>query len=211
MPEIVVLTPDDAKLIQRLLDQAKNARLGTVNRPREPGTVDQVEQSTDIYIARTPSGGIRGLLAARPGYATCTTYCIQRTSTIPTMVLLPGVTRVVYNIDTSPIPGNTWIVVGKEKFGYWLALRGASNPIYIDPTPDTGTGTRVPGGVGTGTGTSTGTHDGTIVGTGSPAFETGLTTSIQVVTEATWNSVTCQLTKTTKTLEFTNGILTGVT
>lgn len=93
--------------------------------------------SSDIYIALTPDAGIPALDKGTdlgtgsgtsggvnddiPGFAECDIYKLLYNTGTPYLEPIPFKTETIHNISTTAIPGKTWIVVVKDKFGTWLA------------------------------------------------------------------------------------------
>lgn len=213
MPTLGMFDANDIEILRKIV-RSNRRKYGNNAGSRDDGALEDIEPG-NIYVARTPSTGIRGLVSARPGYATCAIYVIQDTSTTPSLFPIEGYSEVVYNVAISSVPGSTWIPIGKDKSGRWLALGSGNVPALntvIDPTPrhGTGTGTRLGTGVhldkplyGTGTGIDTNPY-----GTGSPASVNPVTSSVEFVT-----SVSCVdgvLTYNTSFMQFVNGLFVGV-
>lgn len=109
----------------------------------------EMYQAPEVYIAKTPPGGIPALSQATatgtgtgtdttdtPGYANCDIYRIQLYGDVPELEPVGGLFRRVYNVAGDLVPGNQWIVVVRDKFGSWLV---------VAPGPEAGS-------AGTGTG-----------------------------------------------------------
>jgi hypothetical protein len=90
-------------------------------------------QAPEVYVARTPDGGITGMVqdstgtgvGDHPGVATCEIYKRITVGGEPELVAIPGLTKAVHNIATSDIPGNTWVLVTRDKGGTWWVTGGA--------------------------------------------------------------------------------------
>lgn len=91
-------------------------------------------QATDIYVARTPVDGIPALSTEattgtslgeieddQPGYATCDIYELSAVDGAATMTAT-GSSETVYNLSDTAVVGDSWIVIGKDKFGAWVAM-----------------------------------------------------------------------------------------
>lgn len=123
---------------------------------------DDDHLAPEVYVARTPSGGIPSLDANGtgtsdddvPGSAVCTVYNINLSTEVLTPVT--GFTRTVYNIHPIAVEGSTWIVVARDKYGRWLHIAGGINNRmeHIKVTSNTATGGYYPGKVRVLSGTS---------------------------------------------------------
>lgn len=130
------LTAADHEMLKHLIQQlrANPGILNTRNRPqieRERNT-----ESSQVYVARTPTDGIPAVdlntgtsLDDEPGEAECDIYQISRYSNPVTISPTAANDRLVYNVSTSPIPGDTWIVIAKDAFGAWIALAGGGSSV----------------------------------------------------------------------------------
>ena len=140
---------------------------------RDVGEFD-LDGAPETYLALTPSAGIAALdpgasetgtgtsTAAyddAPGFAECRVFRVNGYGAAAVLQPVDGLTRDVYNVSEDEIAGDTWILVTRDKFGTWFALKGgagAGDTIAVDvvhvvnATGDTGTGT------GSGTGTASG-------------------------------------------------------
>jgi hypothetical protein len=59
----------------------------------------------------------------QPGYADCQVYRIIERCGVPVVDHVSGLVKRVYNLSTSDIPGDTWIIAERDKWGSWLALQ----------------------------------------------------------------------------------------
>lgn len=108
------------------------ARTGERRPIADPLSIDHEEHPTpEVYIARTPSGGILALSEGAitgtgslawvddvPGQAICQIYKLNSSRAFNRV---DGLTRTVFNLATALIPGNAWIIVQRDKFGAWFA------------------------------------------------------------------------------------------
>jgi len=89
----------------------------------------------DVYIAKSPAGGIRALRSAMgtdaydsPGDALCKIYRIVEnqegyTGTGPgddELHEMESTTKRVYNIYKMDVPPNTWMLIARTKGGVWV-------------------------------------------------------------------------------------------
>lgn len=115
MPEeLYALTPNDLETLRTVKRLIQNGKLNTSGRDEAK---NGVSQSPDVYIAKTPTGGIPGRVSLTPGSAECEVY-----------VLVDGVlealgieVQTVYNLGTTAIEGNLYIAIKQDKFRIWLA------------------------------------------------------------------------------------------
>jgi len=119
-----LLSEDDI----RVLKQVVNAWRDTIGNTQLRGQIsDQSMQTPDVYVARTPSGGISAVteetgtaIEDHPGSADCDLYRIVETGGDVNLIPLQTTTRTVYNLGNSSIDGDEWILVQKDPFGYWF-------------------------------------------------------------------------------------------
>lgn len=105
----------------------------------------------EAYVARVPSDGIppldegftgtgtgTGTADDSPGYAVCAVYrvVIDETGT-PTLMRVADLNKIVYNLSTQTVSGGGWILVTRDKFGYWFA--GGAIDLEDDGSGATGT------------------------------------------------------------------------
>lgn len=135
--EVVLgLTESDRNVLLNLIEENRQ-RYRSGRTKHDP---PDVGNAPDVYIARTPDGGIPALnveipapsiitgtgtdIYDEPGSATCTIYAMRSPvyGTGPDELRSAGFTRTVYNLSTSAIPANTWVTVWRDKFGRWFAM-----------------------------------------------------------------------------------------
>lgn len=157
---VFLTTAEYALFRQMAADYTRSRRTG---RPRaELGGVDDRDfPAVETYVAFTPDDGIPALDAGDlagtsnadllddvPGCADCRVFrvigdCATDDATM--YPVDPDHLLTVYNCSTTSIPGATWVVVTKDKSGYWWALAGGGGSVYVCGTPQnmigTGTGT----------------------------------------------------------------------
>ena len=86
----------------------------------------------EVYVARTPTGGIPALSQGTdtgtdgtaldddvPGSAECRIYRVLGTGSSARLVYA-GLTKWVYNLNGADLAGDTWVKVSRDKFGTWL-------------------------------------------------------------------------------------------
>lgn len=122
-----VLSENDREQLRQLLEKdRKNPK-----KTRLKNDTDQ-SQSPDVYIARTPHEGIPALAEEpgtasfeendQPGYADCTIYFVSEETDVPTLEQTDATPQRVYNLSTSRILGDTWVVAIRDKFNAWYAI-----------------------------------------------------------------------------------------
>lgn len=117
----VLISRDLAEAVRSLVDQ-HNA--SPTNRPVQgaPGSPEWL--APELYIAKTPSGGIDEMTGTTPGVAACDIYRIVLSGSTPSVEQLADLDKRVYNIDERPVYGDHYIVVHRDKIGFWLAASG---------------------------------------------------------------------------------------
>lgn len=137
----------DIAFLKRFIREQKDRPGNTTQRAALP-EIDSVyvehNASPDLYVALTPSSGIpggefslSGTGSPHPPYFTegreCQLYKIEDDGEV---TRVGGLTRLVYNIATDPVPGTTFVTVKKTKHGKWVA----DLPSTVQITPGSGTG-----------------------------------------------------------------------
>jgi hypothetical protein len=118
------------------------------------GQIQEDFQASDVYVARTPSGGIPALSAGGdtgtgtgspllddvPGSAMCQIYTIQDLNGSYNIPPIPGLYRRVFNVAATAISGDTWIIIKKTKRGFWVAETDSSTTTldWEEVEPDLG-------------------------------------------------------------------------
>lgn len=152
MATIYGLSESDVKLVRELLAFWKTRIKNTSGRANNE--MDLKEQAApEVYVAKTGEAGIgafegasgtgtgTGTANAVPS-AACVIYQLHPTSEY---LLSKVITRTIYNLSSSAIDGNTYIIVARDKFGVWWALGvGATGSADVTTGTGTGTGTVTP-------------------------------------------------------------------
>lgn len=153
MANVYLLSQADRDAVERVLGILGRAPPNAPNRPAV-GPWDDVPQAPEVYVARTPAGGIPALveqagtgIADQPGSATCRVYRLLPQAGGKRLRPIPGLTKLVYNLSNSPIGAFRWVLVARDKLGDWFVV--AIYPVPDAPfsgggdtgTGDTGTGT----------------------------------------------------------------------
>lgn len=124
-----VLSEQDRRFLQEVLNDYRD-RVGNTEGRTGPPRTDP--QAPEVYVAFTRSGGIPALTTVagtgtgdedRPGYADETPIYRVVVSEAGLHQLLPvtGLTRRVYNLSTTAVAASTWVLVFRDKFGFWFA------------------------------------------------------------------------------------------
>lgn len=151
-----VLNERDRELMQRTISEVERL----FKNPRVPGfSYDDVDYRTpEVLIVLTPPEGIpfadydNSTGTGSPTFennliysAECTVYGPEDTTDTEATLVETDRTITVYNISIdTDVPGDTWILAIKEKYGYWIAVSGFGGSEAIDD-PGTGTGTGITG------------------------------------------------------------------
>ncbi len=121
------LSDDDVRKLKDLLARVDQTRVNPQLRPHVP---ESEYRTPEVYVAKTPTGGIpanaegtgTGTGAADdPGQAECNVYQLN-----PSTLELEniGYPQTVYNLSTTVVAGNTFVLVLRDKFGVWWANTG---------------------------------------------------------------------------------------
>jgi hypothetical protein len=142
MPPIYGLSSEDRDKVQQVITLLRGLGLTHVGQLRAPSDKFWLEnlavQAPEIYVAKTPTGGIPAMDQAEdtgtgtgtvdldsPGSADCDIYRIEfaTPTSSPTLVAISGLTRTVYNLTNSAIT-DEWVLAHKDKWGFWCASAG---------------------------------------------------------------------------------------
>ena len=139
MADAFFLSEYDAELLRGLLEEQRQR----VNRRPRQAPPPLGGQAPEVLTVKTPATGIPALVMARgtgtgtnvyddPGSAECSIYHIDTpyygTATDELHPVDALVVR-VFNLSTSPVPGNKWIKATKDKYGAWIADQSGSGGI----------------------------------------------------------------------------------
>lgn len=126
-----LISEDDAKALHDLRRQSTDRRLSTQGRPEVPRALGY---APEVYVARTPSGGIPGLTPAgsgtapspnppydSPGHADCYVSRTVFQNGVPYLYPVEGLFRTVCNLSTNAVAGNIWVLAQRDKYGTWWA------------------------------------------------------------------------------------------
>lgn len=135
MAEGYLLTREDKDKVQEVIDFVRTRRVNTVGRTYES---QEDWQAPEVYVARTPPGGIPSLIPApgssikdEPGCVSCNIYRILTdeaaagTGCGDTLIPVSGLSYRIHNLTPGTIPGDTWVLVSRDKFGHWFAVEAA--------------------------------------------------------------------------------------
>lgn len=133
--DLYLLNREDMLVLRKMVEQFKRDPRMTRNRmPVE----DELGQSPEVYIARTPSSGISGPSSVGTGTgsssaeetvnsAECAIYQKLANGNLQHIV---GFNKTVYSL--SQISGDIWILIERDKFGVWWVVESSIG--YKDAT-----------------------------------------------------------------------------
>lgn len=138
MPEIFTATESEARLLREMVADYKHRRQNTGGRSR---TDWDEHQAPETYIALTPAGGIFPVMESEdtgsafgeddePSSAVCQIYRL----TSGKLNAIYGLTKTVYNLSNSYIPGESWIAVTRDKFGNWFVASTTNSLFNAGPS-----------------------------------------------------------------------------
>jgi hypothetical protein len=126
MPKGYVLSEEDKELLKQVVEAYLGRVLGSTNRP---DSLQDQGGAPEVYVAKTPTDGIPALSVTgsgtgdaevgTAGYETCDIYRANRED--GRMILIPTKTERVYNASETEVPGDSWIVILRDKWGIWWA------------------------------------------------------------------------------------------
>lgn len=119
----IVLSDDDLRVLKELLDRVKRS-FG-----ESPKLVPDFPLTTsEVYVAKTPGGGVPALTGATPGTAACEVYELRMVSGSVTLISLSPLVQDVYNVSPIVLPAGEYVVIRREKFGFWVIDRDCCFP-----------------------------------------------------------------------------------
>ena len=123
------LSEADLAKIRWLIDrEEKRNRRTEPRQPRDEGE----PPAPETYVAKSPEGGIPALSVHgtgssladlsddEPGHADCEIYRIVIEDEAATLRPIPHKTKLVFNLSLDDVPGDTWLIIGRDKFGFWF-------------------------------------------------------------------------------------------
>ncbi len=128
--EAYYLSENDLKILKEVV--SKVGHLTT--RPQAGDVADQIPKAPDVYVVRTPSGGIPALTEEagtgsgfnndEPGSADCRVYqLVPDGATYRLFKAGAGDLNVeVHNLSATAVAGDSWVLAAKDKFGKWWAI-----------------------------------------------------------------------------------------
>lgn len=140
-----ILNENDALVLRQMVSEFKSRFKNQNNRPR---VTEELGQTPEVYIARTPDTGIAALTATvgtatasldgdTVGSAECAIYRILDNALQPISVA----PQTVYNLSPTAVAKNIWTPVARDKFGSWLCVfQPASAPSALVTGETIGTG-----------------------------------------------------------------------
>lgn len=151
--KLLALSDADLRLLEQVLGKVRRQSQTTHGREDISAEADLTVQAPEIYVARVPADGISGLTiveegaADQPGEADCDIYRLDAAVNPPALEEVEGLSRAVYNLATTAIAGNTWVLITRDKFGQWyVAGQGAAENAWVEITSissEAGTGTGI--------------------------------------------------------------------
>lgn len=119
---IPVLSAQDRSILKRMIDDWRHAPKAA---PGRGSTLPEpAKQAPDVYIALTPPDGIPARVGLIPGSAECAIWKLSEGSLVDAGFTLETVT----NLATSPVSGNEYVCVKRDKFETWIVeLQGSGD------------------------------------------------------------------------------------
>jgi hypothetical protein len=130
MDKLFALSEQDRDELKWLLHRLRNRPYNSINRGIANSIEDEEAFGPEIYIAKTPGGGIPAFDGTNISAADCEIYRTVDLNT-PTTLEDAGFTKTVYNLSSASIPANTFIQVMRDKFGRWLQVMGGGGGLSI--------------------------------------------------------------------------------
>lgn len=118
MADGYLLTERDRAIMREIVAEVRRTIGNTTGRA---GVEWDEHQAPEVYVAKTPSGGIPALANDEPGSAACYVYRIIEGS-----IGSIGARRIIYNLGSTAVSGDEWIPVIRDKFGAWLVAGGGA-------------------------------------------------------------------------------------
>lgn len=112
----IVLTENDAKILRELISREKQK---IPNHKKQYGLEEDIT-APEVYIAKTPPEGIAGVndgVGTASDSAECAVYQLLDDLTIEDT----GLVQDVYNLSSSNILGDVWVLISRDKYGSWIA------------------------------------------------------------------------------------------
>lgn len=144
-----VLSAKDYAALKKLIysfNRSQDPRGNTPQRPERGSAWVEHEEiiTAETLVARTPSEGIPGLVendptgnGDQPGVNDCLVFKVVPPDSLdptdPEEMNQIGVQyKRVYNMSTSAIPGDQWILIERDKFGkWWVVEPGAGSDCFV--------------------------------------------------------------------------------
>lgn len=147
MAELYALNEKDQATLREMMREYKGRRQNTPSRTDG----DDKFMAPEVYVARVPAGGIPAIdegytgtgtgtgstLPDSPGSAVCAVYrVVVDAAGTSALIRVFDLNKVVYNMSSHVVSGASWILVTRDKFGYWFA--GGAIDLEDDGTTATG-------------------------------------------------------------------------
>lgn len=130
-----VLSDSDVETLRDIIARVRRDRVNTTGRPDVTG---EEGASPNLYVARTPAGGVPALteeagagIVDTPGSADCDVYFLSEETAGTVIRPVSSMTQRVHNLSATAMPGDTWVPVGRTTHGLWLAFPagGGGTPV----------------------------------------------------------------------------------
>lgn len=124
------LTEADVEILRGLVRADRQGTRTTRNRTGPLDGDAQDQQAPEVYLVYTGADGIPALDEVTtgteyaddvPGYASCAPFTFDPVDN--TAYRLSNLFIDVYNFSTRAVPGDSWVVVAREKGGVWVPVR----------------------------------------------------------------------------------------
>lgn len=144
--QITVLSDHDAQVLREMV--AEFLRTTQAGARSYPSLVDDIHQAPDVYLARTPAGGIPELTIVGgsnvdlPGAAECDLYRVIVSGHLRGNIVPLHSSVAVYNYGLA-VDGDVWALVKRDKFGTWWV---ESPPVETEGCVEVVTGATCSGG-----------------------------------------------------------------
>lgn len=127
-----LLSDEDEARFRVLWNDYAGRVQGTTGRSREDYSDEAM--APEVYVARAPEDGIPGLnrhgtgtstfhqYDDEPGFAVCPVYRLSVDDEDVVRLKPMDFTKRVYNISLDDVQGNQWVLIAREKLGFWIAV-----------------------------------------------------------------------------------------
>lgn len=137
MEKGILLSHEAAKQLKEMLEWYRRL---PKNAPAANAAPDSDAMPPEVYVAKTPAGGIPAASGTRPGYADCDVYRMMLLHETLTgtgtgtsfddfgynLEAVYGFSQRVHNLSTTAVAGASYVLIEREKFGFWFAVNPPS-------------------------------------------------------------------------------------